>query len=153
MDDPWRPSLASQVEPSKSIDGRKVIPVFISVVALTAVFTVLDVFLVRVALKHRSETGSQLFARGNEAKSAGRTTDALELFRAAHNRSSSNPEYHLAFAQALRSTGRTREADAALEDLLSRHPAHGPANAEMARSLAQRDEWQNAAWYYHRALY
>ena len=96
----YRPSVASQAQQPKSLDGCKVIPVFVSVVAVTGAFTLSDVFLVRVALKHRTETGSKPFTRANEAKSAARNTEALQLFRAAHNRNPSNPEYHLAFAQA-----------------------------------------------------
>jgi tetratricopeptide (TPR) repeat protein len=153
MDDTQRPPIASQVGDSRSLDARKVIPVFVFVLALTAALASFDVLLVRVALKQRSETGSRLFERGNEAKRVGKIADALELFRAAHNQRPSDPKYHLAFAQALRSIGRARESQIALEDMLNRYPAHGPANAEMARSLAQTDNWQDAAWYYHRALY
>jgi tetratricopeptide (TPR) repeat protein len=123
------------------------------VVLLIAAFAVGDMLLLRFAMRHRSEAASQLFEQGNAAKAAGRIYEALELFRAAHNQSSSEARYYLAFAQALRLVGREGEARGALEDLLNRYPANGDANAEMARALARASDWQQAAWYYHRALY
>src|SRR5688572_14762090 len=109
----------------KMLDVRKLVPVFIVFLAVTAAFAVFDVVLVRVARQHRAETGTRLFQRGREAEQAGRTADALELYRSAHNQSPTTPRYHVAFAQALHRTGRSPEAQRTLERLLSAHPAHG----------------------------
>jgi Flp pilus assembly protein TadD len=120
---------------------------------VSAAVAVVDLLLVRSANRHKSETGTRLFERGLAAQREGRSPQALELFRSAYNHNPANAEYQLAFAQALDAEGRSREGLAVLEELLRRRPAHGPANAEMARALAGTENWQRAAWYYHRALY
>ena len=83
----------------------------------------------------------------------GRQPEALELFRGAFNRSPLNREYHLAFARSLRENGRLGESKASVQNLLERSPTYGAANAELARMLAAERDWQQASWYYHRALY
>ena len=147
------PSAILRRNSLRTLKAQRVAPVFAVVLAVSAVVAFFDVLLVRAAEQHRSETGTRLFENGVAAKREGRAAAALELFRSAYNHSPGNPRYHLAFAQALDAAGRSREGRAALEDLLARYPAHGPANAEMARVLARGGEWQQSAWYYHRALY
>ena len=129
------------------------IPVFAMVLAVSAAVAAVDLLLVRTAEQHKSETGTRVFARGVAARKDGESAAALELFRSAYNHNPRNPEYHLAFAQALHAAGRASEGRAALEELLTRYPAHGPANAEMARLLSISGDWEKSAWYYHRALY
>jgi Flp pilus assembly protein TadD len=137
----------------RTLDAQKVVPVFALVLMVGAAVAFFDLLIVRAADKHKMQTGTRLFEQGLAAKHEGRTAEALELLRSAYNQNPRNPEYQLAFAQALDLAGRTREGTVALEDLLTRHPAHGPANAEMARVLSRTPDWQRAAWYYHRALY
>ena len=146
------PALVSRSR-LKTVDARKLIPVFVGFAAIAGAFTIFDIFLVRSAERHRTETGTKLYQQGIAAREAGQRAEALELFRAAHNHSPRDPRYHVAFAQALRATGRASEAAISLERLLESRPAYGPANAEMARIEADSGDWQNAAWYYHRALY
>jgi predicted Zn-dependent protease len=137
----------------KTIDAQTVLPVFLLALAIAGVIAAADVILVRFAGQHRTETAARVYERALEARNAGKVQEALELFRRSFNESPANPRYQLAFAQALRAAGRVAESRAALERLLAEHPAHGGANAEMARILASHGDWQNAAWYYHRALY
>lgn len=120
---------------------------------VTGLFAAADVMLVRLVHRHRAETALQVFERAVGAREQRRVQEALELFRRALNESPSNPAYRLAFAEALRAAGRVEEARVALERLLDAHPAHGGANAELARILAEQGDWKNAAWYYRRALY
>jgi Flp pilus assembly protein TadD len=136
-----------------TLQAQRVVPVLAIVVLIIAVVTAFDVVLVRVASQHSAESGVQLFEAGLAAKRTGKTAEALEYFRSAFNRRPRDPEYHLAFAQALLAAGRTREGRAALDELLARKPAYGEANAEMARLLAESGDWQTAAWFYHRAIY
>ena len=137
----------------RTLEAQKVLPVFVFVLMVAAAVAAIDVVLVRVAARHRAETGHRLFENGLRARAQGHTETALELLRSAYNRAPGNAAYHLAFAQALVDAGRTREGHAALSELLDRHPADGAANAEMARALAKQGDWQRAAWYYHRAIY
>jgi thioredoxin-like negative regulator of GroEL len=139
--------------PVRTLTAQRVVPVFAMVLAVIVAFALFDLLLVRTANQHRSETGTRLFEIARAARHEGDPNRTLELFRAAYNQNPGNPEYHLAFARALNAAGRPREGHAALEELLSRQPAHGPANAEMARVLSHTEDWQRAAWYYHRALY
>lgn len=117
----------------RTLDAQKVVPVFAFVLTVSAAVAFFDLLLVRAAEKHKAETGTRLYEKGVAAKRQGRTAEALELLRSAYNQNPRNPEYQLAFAQALDLAGRTREGAVALENLLTRHPANGPANAEMAR--------------------
>ncbi len=125
----------------------------LGVIVIALALFAADVALVRVAASHRSESGVLLHSAGTVALARGDYAHALEQFRAAHNHAPENLAYHLAFADALKRTGRTAESRAALNAILGRSPAWGPANAEMARALARDGEAQRAAWYYHRALY
>jgi tetratricopeptide (TPR) repeat protein len=135
------------------MQARKVLPVFGVLALVIAGLGTVNTFLVHVAREHRYETGHELFLRAEALSGAGRDAEALEAFRSAYNRDPQNVEYHLGFVRALRRTGRIREARNSLDDLLRRRPAEGAANTEMARLLASEENWREAAWYYHRALY
>ncbi|MBC7789424.1 MAG: tetratricopeptide repeat protein, partial [Anaerolineae bacterium] len=137
----------------KTLDARRVVPVFFVTLLVTAAVVIIDLMLVDVARQHRSDAALQMFERGQSEMRQGNTAAALELFRSAHNQSTSNSEYHLAFARGLRANGLEREGQAAVERLLSQLPSHGGANAEMARILAHAGDWERAAWFYHRSLY
>jgi tetratricopeptide (TPR) repeat protein len=113
----------------------------------------LDLLLVHIAREERLKNGQWLFARGEQLRASGHHAQALEMFRAAYNNNPANPDYHIAFIRALRASGRERETRTALEQLLARSPADGPANLELARLLAGNKQWQEAAWYYRRGLY
>lgn len=145
--------VRSRMDRRKTIDAQTVLPVFLVALGIAGVIAAGDVMLVRVAGDHRTETAGRVYQRAVEARETGSAQEALELFRRSFNESPSNPRYQLAFAQALRAAGRVSESRSALERMLAAHPAHGGANAEMARILAAHGDWQNAAWYYHRALY
>ena len=82
---------------------------FALVLMVSAAVAFFDLLLVRAADKHKLETGTRLFEHGLAAKRDGRTAQALELLRSAYNQNPRNPEYQLAFAQALDIAGRTRE--------------------------------------------
>jgi tetratricopeptide (TPR) repeat protein len=125
----------------------------IASLTLIAGIAVVDIWLAGLAGRHKVHVGQELFERGMAASKTGRQTEALELFRGAFNRNPTNREYHLAFARSLREHGRIEESKAVLGNLLEQSPTYGSANAEFARMLAREDDWQQASWYYHRALY
>jgi tetratricopeptide (TPR) repeat protein len=137
----------------KTIDAQTVLPVFLAALVVTGVLASADVLLVKLVHRHRAETASHVFQRATAARQERRLQESLELFRRALNESPANSAYQLAFAEALRSAGRVREARVALDRLLTVHPANGGANAELARILAEEGDWRNAVWYYRRALY
>jgi thioredoxin-like negative regulator of GroEL len=137
---------------TRTIPADRVVPVFLVVLLLIGALAVIDMWLARVAAHHRSATGRELFEQGQAAAQES-PKKALELFRTAYNHNPSNSEYQLAFARSLRANGREREGTSAVRDLLTKFPAHGPGNAEMARILAQGGDWQQAAWFYHRAIF
>jgi predicted Zn-dependent protease len=139
--------------PVRTLDGQRVVFALGSVLALIAVAAVFDIYLVRQVNAYKSQIGTRLFEKALVVKQQGKTHEALQLFRSALTESPANAEYQLAFSKALADAGRLNESRASLERLLSRYPAYGPANAELARILAREGDWQNAAWYYHRALY
>lgn len=143
----------SAAEPLRTVEATRVLPVFAVVAVIAAIVAGFDMLLVRMARQHETETGVRLFERGITARNEKKPAEALELFRAAAIHSPAKPDYQLAFAQALSARGLERESRASLSDLLSRSPAYGAANAEMARKLAKDGQWQQAAWFYHRALY
>jgi predicted Zn-dependent protease len=148
----WRGSAAPS-DRLRTIEAQRVLPVLFSVLALMAILALIDMWLVRIATRHRFEVGEQLFNRGVSASQTGRQRDALELFRGAFNHSPRNAEYQLALARSLNANGRIAESKTVIQNLLDRSPTHGDANAEFARMLASEGLWQDAAWYYHRALY
>lgn len=145
--------LQSREERRRTIDAQQVLPVLLTALVIAGGVAVGDVFLVRTARHHRSETAARVFERGVAARNAGKSAEALELFRRSLNENPSSAVYRLSFAEALRATGRKRESQVALERLLNEYPANGGANAEMARLLVEEGRWQDAAWFYHRALY
>jgi tetratricopeptide (TPR) repeat protein len=145
--------IATAQRQYRSIQAQRVLPVFVASIAVIVVLTVTDVWLAGIAARHRTHVGQELFDRGMAASKSGRAAEALELFRGAFNRNPTNREYHLAFARSLRENGRNEESKAVVRNLLEQSPTYGDANAEFARMLAGEDDWQQASWYYHRALY
>jgi Flp pilus assembly protein TadD len=93
------------------------------------------------------------YSQGEQLSQAGRFANAIERFRSAYNQNPTNPAYQLALIAALRRAGEVDQAKLTVTRLLEKAPADGAANIEMARILAQSNNWRNAAWYYHRGLY
>lgn len=138
---------------ARTISANRILPVLGGVIALSIVFAVVDIVLVRVAHRHKIHTAEELFERGERLRAAGKTNLALEEFRAAYNHNPANPRYQTGLIRALRAAGRTRQARNLASDLLNKRPAYGEANLEMARILVNSGELRQAAFFYHRALY
>jgi predicted Zn-dependent protease len=122
-------------------------------VLVIAVLAVIDAFLVRADHAERIAAAAAAFERAERLTHANNHEGALELYRTARNIRRDDERYQLALVQALRQTGRLEEAEREARRLLQEHPAHGPGNLILARTLAEQGDFEEAEWFYHRSIY
>jgi Flp pilus assembly protein TadD len=138
---------------TRALPVRKVAPVLVVALAVIIACAAMDVFLTRITQSRRAASARWSYSQGEQLSQAGRFANAIERFRSAYNQNPTNPAYQLALIAALRRAGEVDQAKLTVTRLLEKAPADGAANIEMARILAQSNNWRNAAWYYHRGLY
>jgi predicted Zn-dependent protease len=112
-----------------------------------------DAFLVRLGETERQTAAASLYKRAETLTASGDPDRALDYYRLARNQMRDDQKYRLAFVQALQRVGRLEEAEAEARRMLLEHSAAGPLNLILARILAARKRPDDAAWFYHRALY
>lgn len=112
-----------------------------------------DAMLVRFGLAERRAAAGELYERARKLTSTGEHAQALDLYRQARNEQRNNVTYRIALIQALERAGRTEEAEAEARRLVAQQPTDGPANVVLAHLLESAKRYEDAAWFYHRALY
>lgn len=112
-----------------------------------------DVMLVRFGISERMEDARELYEHAEKLNAAGQHSRALDLYRQARNEQRNNGTYRIALIQALQRAGRMEEAEAEARRLVIQQPTDGPVNLVMARLLESGKRYDEAAWFYHRALY
>jgi len=110
-------------------------------------------FLTRSYRAERRNRALYHFQVGRTLAEQGQEPEAIEHYRAALSLARGNSEYQLALALALLGQGRLGEAEKYLNELLHNDPTNGIANSTMARIASQREDFNNAEMYYHRAIY
>jgi predicted Zn-dependent protease len=108
-----------------------------------------------VALQNRAMRrgdAAEWFRRGDEALRAGRTQDALEMFRHAVVRDPLSRPYKLALARSLDAAHQDRAAADALLALRDIDPENADVNIALARLTAHTGDTQAAVRYYQSAL-
>lgn len=122
------------------------------VLAIVALFSI-NTFLAKTERAESRVEAARFYANGQRLLEQGKSADAVEQFRSAISIERENQDYQLALGQALLATGRSADAEATLNDLLQRNPIGATNNLAMARVLAKEDRTDDAAFYYHRAIY
>jgi tetratricopeptide (TPR) repeat protein len=112
-----------------------------------------DQVLARTETREIQHEAAASFRRGSQELSAGRAAAAVDPLRKAHVLDRMNADYSVALGNALAAAGRTGEAAPLIADALNQKPADGGANLAYARLLAGTGRQQEAAFYYHRAIY
>jgi predicted Zn-dependent protease len=112
-----------------------------------------DKLLVHLAATERRADAEKLYQRAQKLESAGQSRQALDLYRHAHNEQRKNIDYRIALIRVLQQEGLNGEAESEGSRLVSEQPAAGPVNLVMARLLKSDKRYDDAAWFYHRALY
>jgi CIC family chloride channel protein len=109
-------------------------------------------FLAYYYRSDRASRAQRQYRQGTELEASGQFEAAVGKFRSALSISHSS-EQRLALARALTEAGHLEEAETAFDTLLRQNPASGPANLGMARLQVKRNNMQQAAADYHRAIY
>ena len=122
------------------------------VLAIVALFSI-DTFLAKTERAESRVEAARFFANGQHLLEQGKSEEAVEQFRSAISIERDNQDYQLALGQALLAAGRSADAEATLNELLQRNPIGATTNLAMARVLAKEDKTDDAAFYYHRAIY
>jgi tetratricopeptide (TPR) repeat protein len=122
------------------------------VLAIVALFSI-DTFLAKTERAESRVEATRFYASGQRLLEQGKSAEAVQQFRSAIAIERDNQDYQLALGQALLAAGRSAEAEAALNELLQRNPIDAATNLAMARVLAKEDRVDDAAFYYHRAIY
>jgi tetratricopeptide (TPR) repeat protein len=109
-----------------------------------------------LASTERRETAlaaARFYSDGQQLIQQHRYTDAADAFRSAIANARANTEYPLALGEALLAAGQLDEASATLTDLLAASSMAGAPNLAMARVYTNEGQFEEAAFYYHRAIY
>jgi len=130
---------------------RPVMLVLLAVLAAAFFLTVTG--LSRAYQAQRTALGNRWFERGIADLNAHRYDAAVTNFRAALIYSRDNYTYQMNLAEALIGLRHTGEAAAYLLNLWERQPEDGLVNLELARISAQTGKTDQAARYYHNAIY
>lgn len=130
---------------------RPVMLVLLTVLAAASFLTVTA--LSRAYRAQRAALGNRWFERGITDLNASRYDAAVMDFRAALIYSRDNYAYQLNLAEALIGLRHPGEAAAYLLNLWERQPEDGLVNLELARIAVQGGKIDQAARYYHNAIY
>jgi tetratricopeptide (TPR) repeat protein len=124
---------------------------FVALAAMALV--VVDSVLANTERRETSLEAARFYREGESLMQQHRYADAADSFRAAIANARDNPDYPLALGQALLEAGQLDEANSTLADLLQADSMAGAPNLAMARVFAKEGQFEQAAFYYHRAIY
>jgi len=133
-------------------ESRTPLSALVSVIAAVMGILLISVFLSHFYRAQRAEGARESYRAGNELVREGRYPEAIERYRNALSISHTS-QHRLALALALVEAGRLNEAEVYLRELLKGDPGSGPANLGLARVAAGQGDLQEAATYFHRAIY
>jgi tetratricopeptide (TPR) repeat protein len=123
-------------------------------VALAAAsLVVVDTVLARTERNETSLAAARFSREGELLLQQHKYSDAADSFHSAIANARNNPDYPLALGQALLDAGQLDEANSTLTDLLQADSMAGAPNLAMARVFAKEGQFEQAAFYYHRAIY
>jgi tetratricopeptide (TPR) repeat protein len=123
-------------------------------VAIAAVFLIaIDSVLANTERNETAQSAGRFYREGQSLMQQRKYADAADAFRSAIANARSNPDYPLALGQALRDDGQLDAAGSTLSDLLRADSMAGAPNLAMARVFVKEGQFEEATFYYHRAIY
>jgi tetratricopeptide (TPR) repeat protein len=125
---------------------------FFVVLAATAL-VIVDSVLANTERRETSLEAARFYREGESLMQQHKYADAADSFRSAIANTRDNPDYPLALGQALLEAGELDQANSTLADLLQADSMAGAPNLAMARVFAKEGQLEQAAFYYHRAIY
>ena len=125
---------------------------FFVVLAATAL-VVVDSVLANTERRETSLEAARFYREGENLMQRRQYADAADSFRSAIANARDNPDYPLALGQALLEAGQLDAANSTLADLLQADSMAGAPNLAMARVFANEGQFEQAGFYYHRAIY
>ena len=120
---------------------------------VSAAFLLVDSILANTERRETSLEASRFDQAGHLLMQQGKYAAAAEAFRSAIANSRKNTDYSLALGEALLGANQLNEAGATLTELLKSDSMAGAPNLAMARVLAKEGQFDEAASWYHRAIY
>ncbi len=158
MERRYRKVMSAQIKGAEAASvptpvGTRTIKVLGVALALAGLLAAADTILVRFGVSERKADAGELYRRAQELYSAGNYSSSLDLYRQARNEERDNFSYQVALIRALQRSEHLDEAEAEATRLIARHQNDGYANLVMARLLAFKQQYGDAASFYHRALY
>ena len=118
-----------------------------------AALVLVDSVLANTERRETSLEAARFYGEGESLMQQHKYSDAAESFRSAIANARDNPDYPLALGQALLDAGQLDEANSTLADLLQADSMAGAPNLAMARVFAREGQFEQAGFYYHRAIY
>ncbi len=125
---------------------------FFVALAATAL-VVVDSVLANTERRETSLEAARFYREGESLMQQHQYSDAADSFRSAIANARENADYPLALGQALLDAGQLDEANSTLADLLQADSMAGAPNLAMARVFTKEGQFEQAAFYYHRAIY
>lgn len=138
---------------SASASTSAFLTTFALVIASIAGLLIVDLWLARIDVRESRLYARHLFEDGQRLLAERRPDEAADRFASAQALERSNVRYGVALADALLADGRVDEAQVQLRSVLGRAETDASANLVMARILSRRRRLDDAAAFYHRAIY
>jgi len=137
--------------------GTASTPVFLTTFGLIlvsiATFLVFDLWLAAIDARESTLHAAHLYEDARVLMRSGNPHEAAERLVSARALARTNVRYGAALAEALLADGRVSEARTELTETLRLAESDGHANLVMARILARSGSLDQAASFYHRAIY
>ncbi len=126
---------------------------FVFAAIAAAAFVVVDSVLANTERRETSLEAARFSRDGRTLMQQGQYAEAADAFRSAIANARENTDYRLALGEALLGAKKLDEAGVTLTELLESDSMAGAPNLAMARVLAKEGRFDEAAAYYHRAIY
>jgi tetratricopeptide (TPR) repeat protein len=123
------------------------------ILAAILAFGAFDVWLAHVDERESRQHAAHQYEDGRAQLAAGHPRAASDLFASAMASERTNVQYGTALGEALLAAGEYPEAESVLRTQLARAESDGQANLVLARVLEREGRADDAASYYHRAIY
>lgn len=143
----------TEESPQKTPSIHSLAQVLLGIAAAIVALFVADVFLAKIERQESHVEAARYYDAGERLMIQDKAAEAAEQFRSAFAEERDNQQYQLALGQSLRAAGNLTEAESTLDDLLTKDPFSGPANLAMARVFLKEGRSNQAASFYHRAIY
>lgn len=146
-------TMPANVEMRPTVSPSSFLGTILITIAAIIAMLFLDLFLADISRRASAAQATAEYERGQQLLAAGDAASAADHFESAVASDRQNTAYALGWSEALLSQGKLDDAESTLRTLLDRAENDGAVNLTMARVMTREGRLDEAAAYYHRAIY